>query len=123
MFACARLTSCLELVAGRSHGNACGAPFVGSNTAPVREVIQDDRTGWLVDFFNATEIAKVATAAMSRQNTIHAVKMNAEKTVRAFNLESALWGIKELSKAVNKIQRVLAMYSWRVQRREFTANV
>lgn len=37
---------------------ACGACIVASDTAPVREVIEDGRNGMLVGFFDATEVAK-----------------------------------------------------------------
>jgi len=67
----AHLTVCPELVSGRSHVHACGAPIVDSYTAPAREVIQMAATGGWWASFNATEIAKVAIAAMSRQDTMY----------------------------------------------------
>ncbi|AEG93878.1 a-glycosyltransferase, Glycosyltransferase Family 4-like protein [Ramlibacter tataouinensis TTB310] len=37
---------------------SCGCAIVGSDTAPVREVIQEDETGRLVDFFDTTALAQ-----------------------------------------------------------------
>ncbi|HEY8504054.1 MAG TPA: glycosyltransferase [Gemmataceae bacterium] len=39
---------------------ACGATVLASDTAPVREVIEDGRTGLLCDFFDAVRMADLA---------------------------------------------------------------
>jgi len=47
---------------------ACGTPIIASNTAPVREVIQDGKHGTLVDFFDE---AALATAVLTRLRNGH----------------------------------------------------
>lgn len=45
-----------------------GCLVVGSDTAPVREVVVPDRTGVLADFFDPEGIAKATAAAMERSD-------------------------------------------------------
>lgn len=51
---------------------ACGAAIVASDTAPVREVITDDRTGRLVDFFDGdaliAQVSQLLDDADARQH-------------------------------------------------------
>lgn len=50
--------SCLDAM-------SCGAPMLGSDTAPVREVITDGETGRLVDFFDHQGMAETAIEMLS----------------------------------------------------------
>ena len=43
---------------------ACEAAIVASDTAPVREVIRDDETGWLVDFFDTGALVEEVCALL-----------------------------------------------------------
>lgn len=45
---------------------ACEAPIIGSDTAPVREVVIPGQTGVLVDFFDAAALADAACEALAR---------------------------------------------------------
>ena len=55
---------------------ACGACIVASDTEPVREVIEDGRTGMLVGFFDVTQVAsKVLAAVESRSSSRAALEM------------------------------------------------
>ncbi len=49
--------SCLEAMAS-------GCMLIGSRTAPVREVIEHGRNGWLVDFFDPVEMARTMVDAL-----------------------------------------------------------
>ena len=37
---------------------ACGCQVVASDTAPVRELIRNGENGWLVDFFDVSQLAE-----------------------------------------------------------------
>ena len=47
-----------------------GCLIVGSRTGPVEEVIQQGKTGLLVDFFNPSEIANTVADALERRNEL-----------------------------------------------------
>ena len=66
--------SCIEAMSS-------GALVVGSNTAPVREFIQNGKNGVLVDFFNYREIASEVCKALEGGEIYDEMRLNARKTI------------------------------------------
>lgn len=60
---------------------ACGCLLIGSNTAPVTEVIQDGKNGLLADFFSPTEIADRVDEVLEQGDRYSTIRTNARKTV------------------------------------------
>ena len=60
---------------------AAGAFVLGSNTAPVQEVIEDGKNGWLVDFFDTGAIAERACAALAAREQVLELRTAARETV------------------------------------------
>ncbi|WP_010180045.1 glycosyltransferase [Glaciecola sp. HTCC2999] len=59
-----------------------GAPVLASSTPPVLEVIEDNKNGWLVDFFDYEAIAKQTTAILNKPKAdIERVTLAARETV------------------------------------------
>jgi glycosyltransferase involved in cell wall biosynthesis len=44
---------------------ACGAALIGSDTGPVRELVEPDRTGVLADFFSPDALAQAVLALLA----------------------------------------------------------
>jgi len=60
---------------------AAGCLVIGSRTAPVEEVIDDGRNGFLVDFFSPEAIASKVEEVLSQQKTMQPLRENARRTV------------------------------------------
>ena len=60
---------------------ATGCLIVGSNTAPVREVIEDGANGLLVDFFKPEEIAAKVSEALDNPEAMTKIRTQARKTI------------------------------------------
>jgi glycosyltransferase involved in cell wall biosynthesis len=58
-----------------------GCLVVGSDTAPVREVIEDGKNGLLVDFFAPKEIADRVSEVLDHPNRMAALRQQARQTV------------------------------------------
>lgn len=70
---------------------SCGCCIVGSKTSPVEEVIRDNETGLLVDFFNVDEILQKVLYVLDNQDKVQDIRRNArEKIVRDYNLRDLL---------------------------------
>lgn len=78
---------------------ACGALVIGSDTAPVQEVIRDGRNGLLVPFFDTDALAKAILDALKEPERYFGIRAAARRTVEnRFRLTDCLdrqWGILE----------------------------
>jgi glycosyltransferase involved in cell wall biosynthesis len=70
---------------------SCGCLVVGSATAPVQEVIEDGRNGWLVDFFDPAAIAARVAEALAQGSALAHLRLTARETVlERYSLEKCL---------------------------------
>jgi len=60
---------------------AAGAHVVGSDTAPVRELIRDGENGTLVDFFDVKGWSKALVKALARPETFLDLRRAARQTI------------------------------------------
>jgi len=60
---------------------ACGCVVIGSDTAPVREIIADGHNGILVDFFNTQAMAERTGQALDAGPSLGGMRENARATV------------------------------------------
>jgi len=68
-----------------------GALVIGSDTAPVREVIKDGENGFLVDFFKPEQIADRVDEVFANPEKINKIKANARKTIQErYNIQNRL---------------------------------
>ena len=58
-----------------------GLPVIGSNTEPVREVIDDGNNGVLTDFFNESELATNVEKLIKDKELSEHIGKNAQKTI------------------------------------------
>jgi glycosyltransferase involved in cell wall biosynthesis len=70
---------------------SCGAVVLGSNTAPVREIIADGQNGILVDFFDVEAIAAKAAQVLEDPVSFRSMGRLAEQTIiENYSLEVVL---------------------------------
>jgi glycosyltransferase involved in cell wall biosynthesis len=68
---------------------AVGVPVLGSDTAPVREVIRDGENGFLAGFFDAAALADRALDLIARRDEIASTGLRGRETVlRDYDFES-----------------------------------
>ena len=60
---------------------SCSCVVVGSDTAPVREVIQDKVNGLLVDFFSPNRIAEAVEYALDNRVQLDRIRKEARQTI------------------------------------------
>ncbi len=60
---------------------SAGCLVIGSDTAPVREVLQHGKNGLLVDFFSPTQIAERVDEVFSHSNRMQAIRESARQTI------------------------------------------
>ena len=58
-----------------------GAPVIASRTAPVLEVIEHGRNGWLVDFFDPQALARQVVDVVTAAKDIEPVRQAARQTI------------------------------------------
>lgn len=69
---------------------ASGCLIIGSDTAPVREVIEDGRNGLLVDFFDGERVAEKALQALAEPERFQALRRQAVVTARGYSTDSGI---------------------------------
>ena len=70
---------------------ACGAVVVGSDTAPVREMIRHGHNGFLADFFSPEAVAEQALPVLSNPGAFAHVRRNAVRFIQdRYSLEAVL---------------------------------
>ncbi|NBV43002.1 glycosyltransferase [bacterium] len=68
-----------------------GCIVIGSSTPPVQEVIEDNKNGFLVDFFYATGLAEKIEWVLDHQEDCKPIRERARETIFAkFNVENSL---------------------------------
>lgn len=75
---------------------ACGAPVIGADTAPVREVIRHGDNGWLVDPLEAAAVSRQALNVLDNHRQIRLQRTRAESTARCYGTDQGLQGYDRL---------------------------
>jgi glycosyltransferase involved in cell wall biosynthesis len=66
-----------------------GCAIIGSDTAPVREVVREGETGFLTDFFDPQALARKAAEVLERRADLAALRANArELVVQRYDLQT-----------------------------------
>ncbi len=71
---------------------ACGAPVVGSDTAPVREVIRDGENGRLVDFFDRGSLAQTVVDMLDDGVAQTALRQRAWADAQGYSFSAGVVG-------------------------------
>ncbi|WP_046116781.1 glycosyltransferase family 4 protein [Ensifer aridi] len=70
---------------------ACGALVIGSDTAPVQEVIRSGRNGLLIPFFDTDALAESILAVLARPDDFRELRTAARRTVeQRFRLDDCI---------------------------------
>ncbi|WP_217638574.1 glycosyltransferase [Rhodanobacter glycinis] len=85
---------------------ACGCHVIGSDTAPVREVITDGKNGELVDFFNPHEIADAACRALTRKTNRSELRRQALQTAMKYSSEEGVRAYMHMVSAVAGVMKI-----------------
>jgi glycosyltransferase involved in cell wall biosynthesis len=60
---------------------SCGAPIIGSDTAPVREIVTHGENGLLVDFFDSQALVEQISYALSHPEAMQPLREKARASV------------------------------------------
>lgn len=71
---------------------ACGVPILGSNTAPVREVIRDGKNGRLVEFFDVQAVAQTTLETLNNQRAQVPMRRQARADAKGYGLDAGIKG-------------------------------
>jgi glycosyltransferase involved in cell wall biosynthesis len=75
---------------------ACGALIVGSDTAPVREVISDGHNGVLGGFFDVAGLAELTLSALEPTEEHWRMRMHARRTAMEYSHEAGVAGYERV---------------------------
>jgi glycosyltransferase involved in cell wall biosynthesis len=79
-----------------------GCAVIASDTAPVKEVIQDNYNGFLVDFFSPSKIADKVDEVLGNFDKTAEIRKNARDTIiNKYNLKNLLPKHVEIIKRFN----------------------
>ena len=71
---------------------ACGVPIIGSDTAPVREVIRDGENGRLVRFFDVQAMAQTTVEMLNTRNALVPMRKQARADAQGYGLDAGVAG-------------------------------
>lgn len=80
---------------------ACGARVIGSDTAPVNEVIRDSENGWRVGFFDVDAIANRTLESLLKPPEDDRLRLEAKKTSMNYGRDEAIAGYDKLISDTN----------------------
>jgi glycosyltransferase involved in cell wall biosynthesis len=75
---------------------ACGALIVGSDTAPVREVVRHGHNGLLGEFFDVAGLAELALEALAPTDKHRQMRANARQTAMGYSHEAGVVGYEKI---------------------------
>jgi glycosyltransferase involved in cell wall biosynthesis len=85
------LTAPCALSSGLLEAMSCGCLVIGSNTPPVREVIEHGRNGFLCDFWDTQMLADMLTTLLNRSREMDPIRQAARETImRDYDLRRTL---------------------------------
>ena len=91
------LTAPYSLSCGLFEAMSCGGLVVGSDTAPVREVLQHGQNGFLCDFWDKDMLADTITTLLARSESMQPIRNAARQTILdEYNLTSTITAHEQL---------------------------
>lgn len=75
---------------------ACAAPIVASDTKPVREALKDEKTAYLVDFFDIERIALMTLKNINNPLIARQVGRNSRKLAKKYGVDNGIEGYTSL---------------------------